>query len=448
MKQPRVLLVDDDDLFRRSLSKELKRSGFLVATAATGEEALSHLTSSPTDVVLLDVRLPDMDGLQILQAIKKLDPMIEVIMLTAYGSVDTAVASLKAGAHHYLVKPAKLDEIDAAILKAHEKRELSLENQALKSRLQRETEGETIIGESPAMRELLALVDRVAPTDQTVLIQGESGTGKELIARRIHRLSRRSQGPLVLVDCASLSKTLLESELFGHEKGAFTGADAAKSGLVEAAENGTLFIDEVEALASDIQASFLRLLETREYRRVGSTQVRKADVRIVAAGNTDLADEVRRGNFREDLFFRLSVIVLYLPRLRDRKNDIPLLAEHFLKNASFGSETKVLSPAAIADLQEHDWPGNVRELKNTLERASLLCDHSQIEPWDLRFLFSPANRIARRLIRDDELISLRRMQDRYIHFVLERVHGNQTEAAEILGIDPKTIYRHLKKGAD
>ncbi len=445
MKQIRVLLVDDDDLFRKSLVKELERTGFTTSAAETAQEALAKVKASPPDVVLLDVRLPDRDGLQVLRAIKSFDPSIEVVMLTAYGTIDAAVASLQAGAYHYLVKPARLAEIDATIQKAYEKRGLAIENQALKEKLHLDSGGDPIVGESPRLQEVLNLVERVAPTDQTVLIQGESGTGKDLIAHRIHQLGARRQGPFVLVDCASLSKNLLESELFGHEKGAFTGAVGIKHGLLEAANQGTLFVDEVGALEPEIQASFLRLMETQEYRRVGGTQIRKADLRIVAATNADLAEAVNEGKFREDLFFRLSVIVLSVPPLRLRKDDIPRLAEHFLQKARFGGRPKRLSDAALQELMRHQWPGNVRELKNTIERASLLSDSQEIQVWDLSILTSPADRIARRLVTEDDFVPLNRLQSRYIHMVLEKVQGNQQKAAKILGIDPKTIYRHLKK---
>ncbi len=444
MNHIRVLLVDDDDLFRKSLSKELKRSGFQVRTAASGRQALVELKAGPADVVLLDIRLPDLDGMQVLRSLKKFDPSVEVIMLTAYGTIDTAVASLKAGAYHYLVKPAKLAEIDAAIQKAHEKRGLVVENQALKDKLGSGSRDDKIVGESARMMELLALVEKVAPSDQTVLIQGESGTGKDLIARRIHKLSPRHDGPFVLVDCGSLSKSLLESELFGHEKGAFTGATGVKHGLVEAAHQGTLFADEVGALAPEIQAAFLRLMETQEFRRVGATTIRKADLRIVAATNTDLAEAVREGNFREDLYFRLSVILLSLPPLRRRPDDVPLLAEYFLRRTRLSGHSKRLSEAALRELQRHSWPGNVRELKNTIERAALLSDGDVIEPWDLRILSSTTDRIVRR-VSQDELVPLNALQSRYIDYVLEKSQGNQQKAAKILDIDPKTIYRHLKK---
>ncbi len=445
MKQVRVLLVDDDDLFRKSLAKELRRSGYLVNAAEDAWRALDALKSSPPDVVLLDIRLPGQNGLQVLKSIKRFDPSIEVIMLTAFGAIDTAVATLQAGAYHYLVKPAQLTEIDVAIQRAYEKRCLTIENQALKDKLRPDPDRDTIVGESPEIQNLLTLVDKVAASDQTVLIQGESGTGKELIAREIHRRSPRRDQPFVLVDCASLSKSLLESELFGFEKGAFTGAEAEKRGLLEAADTGTLFVDEVGVLEPEVQASFLRLIETREYRRVGATDTRKADLRIVAATNADLSEAVQQARFREDLFFRLSVIVLQVPPLHQRPGDIPLLARHFLEQAGFTQPPKQLSDNALRELQRHDWPGNVRELRNTLERAALLSEGDVIEPWDLQLLASATDRIVRRILPSDDLVPLSELHSRYIHLVLDKVHGNQQEAARILGIDPKTIYRHLKK---
>ncbi|HSR51360.1 MAG TPA: sigma-54 dependent transcriptional regulator [Acidobacteriota bacterium] len=445
MNRIRVLLVDDDDLLRKSLAKELRHSGFEVKTADNAHHALARVKAWLPDVVLLDIRLPDSNGLDTLKAIKRIDASVEVIMLTAYGTVDTAVYSLKAGAYHYLVKPAKLAEIDAAIHKAYEKRGLALENRALREKLRQDVHGDVIVGESPQMQRLLRLVERVAPSDRTVLIQGESGTGKELVARRIHRLSQRRDAPFVLVDCASLSKSLLESELFGHEKGAFTGAAGIKHGFLEAAHEGTLFVDEIGTLEPEIQSSFLRFLETGEYRRVGGTKIRQADLRIVAATNTDLSKAVQDGEFREDLYFRISVIVVFVPPLRERQGDIPLLARHFLERATFGDSPKELSGAALKELERHKWPGNVRELKNTIERAALLCDADRIQPWDLKILSSPAEKMVRRLAREEEMASLRKVESRYIHWVLERVGGNQQKAAEILGIDPKTLYRRLKK---
>lgn len=445
MRKIRVLLIDDDDLFRRSLVKELKKTGFAVGSADNAENGLRELRATEWDVVLLDIRLPDRDGLDVLRAIKRFDPSIEVIMLTAHGAVDSAVSSLKSGAYHYLVKPAELAEIDAAIQKAYEKRGLAIENRMLRDKLRLDQNGDTLVGTSPKMLELLSMVDRVAASDQTVLIQGESGTGKELIARRIHRLSPRKEHPFVLLDCASLSKNLLESELFGHEKGAFTGASGVKQGLVEAADKGTLFADEIGALEPEIQASFLRLMETNEYRRVGGTAIRKADLRIVAATNVDLRSATREGKFREDLYFRLNVIVLFVPPLRQRKEDIGPLADHFLSRAHFGGAPRRLSPAAISELMKHNWPGNVRELKNTLERAALLCDSDTIEVWDLKMLPSPLDHTLKSLLADEDLMPLDQIQARYIHMVLEKVKGNQLQAARILGVDPKTIYRWLKK---
>jgi len=440
-----VLVVDDEDLLRRSLEKELTRMGYSVRTAPDARTALREIRTSPPDVVLLDVRLPDQDGLALLRAIKKHDNSVEVIMLTAYGSIDSAVESMRSGAYNYLVKPAKLDEIDLLVQKAFEKRSLQAENLELKKKLQTQTDPDPMIGGSPGMQELLSLIQKVAPTDQTVLIQGESGTGKELVARRIHRLSRRNKKPFVLVDCASLQKDVLESELFGHERGAFTGAVVAKSGLLEVADTGTLFVDEVGELGAEIQAKFLRMLETHEYRRVGGTTVQRADVRIVAATNRDLAKAAREKSFREDLFFRLSVIVLEVPPLRTRKEDIPALAEHFLKRVQGGDSKKVLSAASLDRLLQYQWPGNVRELRNVVERACLFSEGPTLQPWDLCFQPSRGDQTVSGLIQEDGLVPLRELQNRYIKLVLDRVQGHQKKAAEILEIDPKTIYRSLTK---
>jgi two-component system response regulator AtoC len=441
----KVLVVDDEDLFRRSLRKELNRMGYSVRTAETAEKALKELRSCPPDVVLLDIQLPDQNGLQLLETIKVRTPSVEVIMLTAFGSIDSAVESMRAGAYNYLSKPAKLTEIDLLIQKAFEKKSLQLENRALKKKLQMKSNQEIVTGSSTNMKKLLELIDRVAPTDQTILIQGESGTGKELVARRLHRLSQRCDRPFVLLDCSSLQKSLLESELFGHEKGAFTGAVTARRGLLEAANTGTLFVDEVGVLEPEIQGKFLRMLETQEYRRVGGTSVQKADVRIVAATNIDLSEATRQNEFREDLFFRLSVIVLQIPPLRTRQMDIPILAEHCLQRAQGSGPTKSLSPQAVDDLIEYEWPGNVRELRNVIERACLLAEHTVIEPWDLGLHSGCVDRTMHTLVREDDLVPMRELQSRYMKFVLGKVRGHQVKAAEILKVDPKTIYRNLKK---
>ncbi|MEE8348226.1 MAG: sigma-54 dependent transcriptional regulator [Acidobacteriota bacterium] len=443
--QIKVLVVDDEDLFRRSLRKELNRMGYSVRTAETAEKGLKELHSCPPDVVLLDVHLPDQNGLQVLGIIKEQHPTVEVIMLTAFGSIDSAVEAMRSGAYNYLTKPSKLDEIDLLIQKAFEKKSLRLENRALKKKLHLKSNHEIVTGSSTKMKDLLELVDRVAPTDQTVLIQGESGTGKELIARRLHRLSPRHDRPFVLVDCSSLQKSLLESELFGHGKGAFTGAVTARRGLLEAADTGTLFVDEVGVLEAEIQAKFLRMLESHEYRRVGETTWRQADVRIVAATNIDLAEAVYQNDFREDLFFRLSVIVLQLPPLRARQKDIPVLVEHCLKRAQTSGPQKTLSSQALEDLIQYAWPGNVRELRNVIERACLLAEKDVIEPWNLGLLARNGDRTMQQLVQEDNLVSMRELQSLYMKFVLGKVHGHQVKAAEILEVDPKTIYRNLHK---
>ncbi len=441
MSGTNVLVVDDDQLFQKSICKELVKMGYVVRAAATGERALSEIGSSVPDVVLLDIRLPDQDGVDVLRAIKALDPSIEVVMLTAFGSINNAVQCMRLGAFHYAVKPAKLAEIQSLIKNASEKRRLAIENQSLKERLAHCC-NHVVIGSSDAMTQLMAMIDKVAKVDQTVLIQGESGTGKEVFARRIHELSPRRNHPFVVVDCASLATGLLESELFGHEKGAFTGAVGLKQGLFEKADKGTVFVDEVNVLETDVQAKFLRLLEAQEYRRVGATSTRRADVRIVAATNSDLSAAVAQGKFREDLYFRLSVIVLSIPPLRDRKEDIPLLARHFLRALN---PHKQLSDRALELLGRQRWPGNVRELRNVIERAAVLSEEDTLEPGDLHLFPEGMQDRFQGLTLQDELIPLRELQTRYIDLVLERVHGHQLKAAEILEVDPKTLYRHRRK---
>jgi DNA-binding NtrC family response regulator len=441
MKGTKLLVVDDDELFQKSICKELAKTGCHVRAAGTGEQALAEIASSVPDVVLLDIRLPDQDGVDVLRAIKARDASIEVVMLTAFGSIGNAVQCMRHGAFHYAIKPAKLAEIESLVKNASEKRKLAIENRSLKERLAHCC-NHAIVGSSQAITQLMAIVDKVAKVDQTVLIQGESGTGKEVIARRIHELSPRRNRPFVVVDCASLATGLLESELFGHEKGAFTGAVGVKQGLFEKADKGTVFVDEVNALETDVQAKFLRLLEAQEYRRVGATNTRRADVRILAASNSDLSSAVATGKFREDLYFRLSVIVLSVPPLRERSEDIPLLARYFLDALN---PHKRLSDSAVELLCRHHWPGNVRELRNVIERAAVLSDGDTVQVSDLRLSPEGMQDSFQRLTLEQDLIPLRELQNRYIDLVLEKVHGHQLKAAEILEVDPKTLYRRRRK---
>ena len=387
--------------------------------------------------------MPDMDGLEALKKIRALDPDVEVIIITGYGTIQSAVESIKAGAFHFLSKPFVPDDLRNLVSRALGKRRLDLENLYLRQELKTKDERNVLVYESESMIRIMDMIARVAPTDSTVLITGESGTGKGLVARKLHQLSQRSRRPFITVDCGTLVETLFESELFGHVKGSFTGADANKIGKFELAQNGTLFFDEISNIGLEVQAKLLRAVEERKISKVGSHRVITVDVRIIAATNKDLTKAIKDGTFREDLFYRLNVVLIQMPPLRERKSDIPLLVQHFLEkyNARLRKEIRGISPDALDLLVRHDWPGNVRELENTMERLLVLSPGPYLEPADLVFagtILTPATEAA-------DGTSLKDLERDHIIQTLQRCDGHKSETARALGIDRKTLREKLKR---
>jgi DNA-binding NtrC family response regulator len=441
----RLLIVDDDEDLRRTLARRFERQGMSVAEAGSGEEAVALAARNRYDVALLDLHLPGMTGIDVLAQLKESQPELEALLLTAHGSIETAIQALKRGAYDYLTKPFQLSELEVHIQKAYEKVQLARRERqwVQQGQLSYESARYRLVGSSPAVRRVLALIEKVAPTDTTVLVRGPSGTGKELVARAVHMNSARRDRPLVTINCAALQETLLESELFGHEKGAFTGAVTAKSGLVEVAEGGTLFIDEIGEMAPGLQAKLLRVLEDGHYRRVGSTQETHADVRVVAATNRSLEEEMKAGRFREDLYYRLNVMTIDLPPLRERREDIPLLVEHFLTTRQISSTRYHIQPEALDCLSRYDWPGNVRELANVLERAQILAEGHVITPDDLPDTVAEPDQGPSAGNEDPRRLSA--VERRHVEEVLQQVKGNKVQAARALGISRRALYRLLAK---
>ena len=447
-EKSRILVVDDEESHRIMLRAVLKEEGYEVSEASDGTEAVKAVEQEPFDLILLDIRMRTMDGIEALGEIRKISPLVPVLIMTAYASVKTAVEALKAGAFEYLTKPLDIDELKILIEKALELYHLRAENIALKERLGDRFNFSKIIGRSPKMKEVFDTLSLVAPTDATVLILGESGTGKELVANSIHHNSPRASQPFIKVSCAALPETLLEGELFGHEKGAFTGAIARREGRFQLAHRGTIFLDEVGEMSVTTQTKLLRVLQEKEFEPLGSTRTVKADVRVIAASNKDLEREVKEGRFREDLFYRLNVVPVSLPPLRERKEDIPALAAHFFavyreKNRK---ELKDISGKAMDLLMRYDWPGNIRELENCMERAVILARGEIIAPADLPLTIQA-------LSRDREIqglnlpsgISLQEVEKALILKTLEDTGGNRSRAAEILGINRRTLQNKLKE---
>ncbi|WP_297055731.1 sigma-54 dependent transcriptional regulator [Thermosulfurimonas sp.] len=440
----RVLLIDDDPGIRDAGFQVLSREGYEVELAGTAEEARRLISDYEFDVIVLDLKLPGAEGLELLREIKEEDPQAQVVVITAYGTVQVAVSAMKLGAADFLQKPFSPQELRLAVAKALEKRRLTLENIYLRQTL-REKEGALeFIGRSAAIRRVLEQAAMAAETDSTVLLTGESGTGKGLLARKIHEWSPRKEGPFVFVDCGTLVPTLFESELFGHVKGAFTGATAHKIGKFELANGGTIFFDEIGNISPDIQAKLLRAVEEKEISPVGSHRVIRVDVRIIAATNKDLREEVRAGRFREDLFFRLNVISIHLPPLRERKEDIPLLAEYFLKRYAEKHRKPVrsLAPEVLEAFKTYSWPGNVRELENTIERLVVFSRKPVIGPEDLYFAGFETDSADFSL---EEDLPLEEIEKRYILRVLKACGGNKSLAAQKLRIDRKTLRGKLKR---
>jgi len=441
-KRISILLVDDEADFRAVIADHLEEKGYQVSSVGTAQEAVAAGREQEFDVALLDVKMPNMDGVDLLRMLKGLDPLLEVIMLTGHATIETAVQSIKLGALDYLSKPVRLSELEVTIAKALEVRHLRRQTFQLRESLIQKKAFPEIIGKSRKILAIQQQIEQVAQTDATVLIEGHSGVGKELVARAIHRHSKRADGAFIVLNCGALQESILENELFGHERGAFTGASTEKRGLVEVADGGTLFVDEVAEMTLTCQTRFLRILETGEYRRLGSTKDRKVDLRIIAATNKGLSEMVQSGRFREDLFYRLNVFRMAIPSLRERKEDIPILVGHFLAHSEVSQTPPLqLTPQALEALMDYAWPGNVRELANVIERAVIVSQGLPIRPEHL-------NLTARevRLITPDErdLWPLEQIERDHIQKVLSAVSGNKRRAARILGISLRNLYRKLE----
>jgi len=441
-EQPRILIVDDEQIVRESLTNWLKEESYQVEAAENGTLALEKIRQFPFQAVLMDLKLPGMNGIQVLTEIKKDFPNIEVIIMTANGSVNTAVEAIKAGAYDYIVKPFDPEEVALLIKKILEHKNLILENILLRQKLEERYEFEDLIGKGPAMQQVFELIRNVAPTQATVLITGESGTGKELVAKAIHAISPRRYEPFIALSCGALPDTLLESELFGYEKGAFTGAAHTKKGRFEMADGGTLFLDEVGEISLKTQIDLLRVLQEKAFRRLGGTDLVKVDVRIISATNRDLAQAITQGIFRSDLFYRLNVVGLHLPPLRERREDIPLLAKHFLRRYAIEINKKIerLAPSALELLMEYNWPGNVRELENAIERAVVISPGHELAAKDFTFLQPGSG-----LLDEPSARNLQALEKLHIHRILEENHWNISKTAVDLGIDRVTLYNKIKK---
>ena len=440
------MVVDDDPVTIDLLHEVLSKEGHDVSTALSGEEAIAQGMDHFFDIVITDVRMGEKDGMEVLRFFKRNAPDTTVIMITAFGSIETAIEAIREGAYDYISKPFKLDEIKFTIQRALEQRRLVQENKHYRRELLDKYQFKNVIGRTPQMFQVYKTIAKVADTKSTVLLCGERGTGKELIARSIHYNSQRNNRTFIPVDCASLVETLIESELFGHVRGAFTGASSAKKGLFEEAEGGTLFLDEVGNLNLSMQSKLLRFLQEHEIKRVGGTESIKVDVRIIAATNQPLEPLIKSGKFREDLFDRLNVVTITLPPLRERKEDIPFLANHFLQKFSEENHKDIshLSPEALEILNRYSWPGNVRELEHTVERAVIFSIHPMILPEDLpKKLFEESK--APEILIPEKPLSLRELEKRYALKVLQETGGNKKKASEILGIDRVTLYRILEK---
>jgi DNA-binding NtrC family response regulator len=455
---PVVLVVDDEAVIRDSCRQILERCRYHVETAGDGLEGLRAIQRQRVDLVLLDLKMPGMDGTEFLRRMKVEAPELDVIVITGYSSVGSAVDCMRLGAYDYLPKPFNADSLRLVVGRALERRRLTQENLTLRRRLREENPPDVLLGASPAIGRVRALIERVGPSESTVLILGESGTGKELVARAIHRTSPRCGRPFVAVDCGALVESLCESELFGHVKGAFTGAAANRAGRFELAHTGTLFLDEVADIGPAMQGKLLRVLQEKEVTRVGSSEPNRVDVRVIAATNQDLRVALREGRFREDLYYRLSVMVIEIPPLRGRRDDIPVLAEGLLMRLSERRQLspRRLAPEAIEFLCRHSWPGNVRELENTLERAMVLATHEEIHSDDLQFPdmgTDPQGDTTLpcgepRIPSDDPLgaddLRLAALEVRHIQRVLELTGWQLGRAASMLGIDRKTLWRKIK----
>lgn len=449
MAGEKILIVDDEEGLRRLLVRVLGKEGFQAVAVGSGNEALVQIAGEDFDLVITDIQMPGMNGLELMRRLKAFDSVLPVIVMTAYGTVENAVEALRIGAYDYLTKPFESDELRLTVAKALERERLLAENRYLHQELQERYGFSGIVGSSPGMQRVFEMASSVAASNASVLISGESGTGKELIARSIHFNSQRKEKPFVVLNCAALSEGLLESELFGHEKGAFSGAVATKKGRFELAHEGTLFIDEVGEMSANAQVKLLRVIQEHEFERVGGTRTLPADVRIVAATNKNLEAEVRVGNFREDLYYRLNVINLHLPPLRERREDIESLARHFLLKyvRETGKKVTNFSPRALACLLGYDWPGNVRELQNVIERAVVLAKSANITPRDFPQGVHGGDEICLELPERGGSLTdiLEDLERQLITQTLRREQGSQTRTADILGIKRTTLRYKMEK---
>jgi len=440
MSSTKIFIVDDELVMRKSLSGWLERDGYEVDTAESGEEAIEKLKKTRFDLLLVDIKMEGISGLDVLKHVMENDPDVAVVMITAYGSISTAIEAMKNGAHDYLLKPFDPDELGVLIEKVVEQQAQARENLFLKEQYKDRTRFESMIGQSKPMQEVFDLIQDVSSMDSTVLITGETGTGKGLAAKAIHTNSPRSEGPFVLVNCGAVPEHLMESELFGHQKGAFTDAKETKKGRLELAHDGTLFLDEIGEISMRMQIDLLRVLEDRVFYRVGGTQPIEADFRVVAATNRNLEEAIKKEIFREDLYYRLNVIAFQMPPLRERKEDIPILAEHFLRRFSHETNKHIdkISRAAIDEMMLYEWPGNVRELENAIERAVVVGKKREVHPEDLPFCRSD----------DPPFISknaLKDIENAHIEKILDNNQWNIAKSSKILGIDRTTLYSKIKR---
>ena len=436
----KIMIVDDEMIVRESLLHWFEKNGHKVETASSGLEALEKLGRLPFELLLVDIKMPGMDGIELLGKVKEEYPGTIVIIMTAYGTIETAVTAMKMGAVDYLLKPFKPDQLSLVMEKVAYQYKLESEYQYLKGQLEKTTRFDNIIGQSPQMEDIFRLIREVAESDSSILILGETGTGKELVAKAIHAKSQRSRGPFIAINCGAMPDTLLESELFGHQKGAFTGAVHGRKGFLEVVSGGTLFLDEIGDISPKMQVDLLRVLEDRKITRIGDRQPVDVDFRLISATRRDLEKEIAKGNFREDFFYRINVIVLHVPPLRERKKDIPLLVQHFLQKYSSETTKKVDHTTAEATglLKDYDWPGNVRELENAIERAVVLSKSRTLGSEDFSFLRASTITPSKRR-------SLREMEKEYIQGMLTECSWNVTKASKILDINRVTLHKMIKR---
>ncbi len=435
-----IMVVDDEEIIRQSFLHWFQKYGHHVEVAASGFEALEKLEDTPFDILFVDIKMPGMNGIELLKRVKDEYPDTIVIIITAYGSIETAVEAMKLGAADYLLKPFKPDQLSLVLEKAQQQRRLMAKYNYMRGRLDEITRFENIIGKSPPMQRVFEIIPEIAQSDSAVLITGETGTGKELVAKAIHAKSRRAHLPFIAINCGALPDTLLESELFGHQRGAFTGATRMRKGFLEIVSGGTLFLDEIGEISPKMQVDLLRVLEERKIIRIGDRHPIDVDFRLISATSKDLKREVEEGNFREDFFYRINVITIHIPPLRERKDDIPLLVEHFIQKYSHETTKQVdhVTPDAMKILMDYDWPGNVRELENAIERAVVLSKSRTLRKEDFGFLCGPSMPAPK-----DQ--SLREMEKRYILKVLEDCNWNITRAARVLDINRVTLHKMIKR---